>query len=76
MLLLEKEIEIPKNQASDSLITYMDQSVMSSLHRDELPIRFVVTESDEGKFKCELGVLSNQSIFSPSKDSSIFQFEK
>ena len=76
MLLIEKEIEIPKRQTSDSLIKYLDQGVRSVLNRDELPIRFVVTESSEGKFKCELGVLSNHPSFSPPRDSSIFRFEK
>lgn len=76
MLLVEKEIKIPKGQPIDSLITYMDRSVKNVLHRDELPIRFVVTESDEEKFKCELGVISHHSDFYPTKDSSIFRFEK
>ncbi|MCJ7600473.1 MAG: DUF3326 domain-containing protein [Desulfobulbaceae bacterium] len=73
--MIEKEIEIPKRQVGDSLIKYMDQSVRNVLHRDELPIRFVVTASDEEKFKCELGVLSNHPRFSPPTDN-LFRFEK
>ena len=76
MLLIEKEIEISCRQADNSFIADIEQSVSHVLQRDERPIRFVVTESDEGKLKCELGVLSQHSDFPPSRDTSIFSFQK
>lgn len=76
MLLIEKEIGITKQQASGSLIEFMDRCVSETLRPSERPVRFVVSESEQGKFKCELGVLSNCSDYSPARDNSIFRLEK
>ncbi len=76
MLLVEKEIEIPRQHVSGSLITSIAQCVGDVLRSDELPIRFVVTKSDEETLKCELGVLSHHTDFAPSKSESIFRFKK
>jgi len=76
MLLIEKEIEIAKQQAGGSLIELMGQCVRNSLQLSEYPVRFVVSETRRDKFKCELGVLSGHSEYSPAKDNTIFRLEK
>jgi hypothetical protein len=76
MLLVEKEIEIPKQLTGGSLIEVMSQSVRDHLRPSELPVRFVVSETDRDKFKCELGVLSNNSDHASAIDNSIFRLEK
>ncbi len=75
MILVEKEINTRKYHGNGTLIEYFAQTIRSLLH-NEIPVRFAVTRSDESGYKCELGVLSNYSSFSPPSSSSIFDFQK
>lgn len=77
MLLVEKEIEIEKRKLSIPLIKSFDQNINTVLHEDEFPIRFVVTESGNDKYKCEIGIMSHLSDALPvMNNSSIFKFNK
>lgn len=76
MLLIEKEIELSTQQAGGSLLEFMDRSVRGLLRPCELPVRFVVSESDQDKLKCELGVLSNHADYATARDNSIFRLAK
>ncbi|MBC8481096.1 MAG: DUF3326 domain-containing protein [Planctomycetes bacterium] len=57
MLLIEREINIPQFKGDGSLLAYFEHSVRDHLNDDEIPVRFVITESDDNKYHCELGVL-------------------
>ncbi|GAG03243.1 unnamed protein product, partial [marine sediment metagenome] len=68
MLLAEKEIRIPIEEAHNGLLDYFRRNVLESLLSNEIPIRFVITQTDNDGYSCELGVLSsgenlNGSIF-------------
>lgn len=76
MLLIEKEVEIPKEKGNSSLLNYFDLNILSLMRDDDIPIRFVVTKSDDKSYKCEIGVLSNYSSFPPPPSNSIFNFQK
>jgi len=76
MLLIEKEVEIPKHKGNSSLLDYFDLKIMGLVNDGEIPIRFVVTKSDHKSYKCEIGVLSNHSSFPPPSSGSIFDFRK
>ena len=76
MLLNEKEILIPKAKNHDGLLKYVSDEVLKKLAPNEIPVRFVITRTDDEGYQCELGVLSdiNKSLI-PLK-SSIFEFKK
>ncbi len=46
MLLIEKEIEIPKHHGNSSLLDHFDLKILSLMNDGETPVRFVVTKSD------------------------------
>ena len=76
MLLNEKEILIPKVKNHDGLLKYVSDEVLKKLAPNEMPVRFVITRTDDEGYQCELGVLSdiNNSPIPPR--SSIFKFKK
>jgi uncharacterized protein DUF3326 len=76
MLLVEKEIEIPKHQGNSSLLDYFDLKILSLMNDGDIPVRFVVTKSDDKNYKCEIGVLSKNSSFPVASSNSIFDFQK
>jgi len=67
MILYEKEIEL-----SSCLFDELTSLVKSKLELDERPVRFVVTESKENSYKCELGILNSSS----DVVENIFDFRK
>jgi len=76
MLLDEKEILIPKIKNHDGLLKYVSEEVMERLQPNELPVRFVITCTDNEGYHCELGILSNVDDLPILPESSIFDFKK
>lgn len=76
MLLIEKEISFPKYSGNGSLLEYFREKVEGLLNPSDIPIRFVVTKTDDSGYKCELGVFSGHSSFSLPQNNSIFSFQK
>jgi hypothetical protein len=76
MLLKEKSIIIPNDNKEQSLISYFENYINSTLSEDEITIRFVVTSSDEQNYHCELGVLSGLKEIPGLNPTPIFKFEK
>jgi hypothetical protein len=74
MLLIEREIDIPQFKKDRCLLTYFEQSVRDHLNDDEIPVRFVITESDDNKYHCELGVLKGGRGIYDGNSHSIFSF--
>ncbi|MFH1934696.1 MAG: DUF3326 domain-containing protein [Pseudomonadota bacterium] len=74
MFLVEREIKIPQRKGETSLLQYFDQSVQDYIRTNEIPVRFVITKSDNDKYHCELGVLSASEDLSVRQDQSIFRF--
>jgi hypothetical protein len=72
MLLAEKEIKIPIDDVHNGLIDSFRKKVLESLSSDEIPIRFVITQTDGDGYSCELGVLSS----GENINGSIFDFNK
>lgn len=72
MLLTEKEIRIPSNKTHTGLLEYFGKKVIEDLSKDEIPIRFVITQTDNDGYSCELGVLSG----GENLKWSIFDFNK
>jgi hypothetical protein len=74
MLLIEQEIDILRYKGDNSLLAYFEHNIRERLPVGHIPIRFVVTESDEQKFQTELGVLSETEDYMASQPQSIFTF--
>ncbi|MFB0556989.1 MAG: DUF3326 domain-containing protein [Dehalococcoidia bacterium] len=76
MLLNEKEILIPKVKNHDGLLKYVSDEVLRKLALNEMPVRFVITCTDNEGYHCELGILSNVDDLPTLPESSIFDFKK
>lgn len=76
MILNEKELNLPKVKNNYNLLGYFAENVMEILNSNEIPIRFVITKTDERGYHCELGVLSKMDKLSISSRESIFAFKK
>ena len=58
MKVLEKKLEIPLPTRNDSpILSQIRETIANHLSKDDLPIRFVVTESTSSTLYCELGFL-------------------
>lgn len=76
MLLFEKEFIIPRVKNHNGLLEYVSRKVIEQLASNEIPVRFVITHTDDKGYHCELGILSDiDDSLSPLK-SSIFDFKK
>lgn len=75
MNVIDKPINVPPLPTGARLLPHLASSVERALHADEVPVRFVVTESDAAGFRCELAVLS-QPANHPDRPPSIFKFRR
>jgi len=74
MFLIEREIDIPQEKGDESQLAYLERSVQDCLPANEILVRFIVSESDNKTFHCELGVLSREQNFPVVEVQSIFDF--
>lgn len=74
MLLYEKEIVIPRIKNHDELLEYISGKVLEELAPNEMPVRFVITRTDNEGYHCELGILSLQDDFPITPKRSVFDF--
>lgn len=74
MLLIEQEIDILAPSESTSLLTHFREHVRDRLPANEIPVRFVVTESISNRYCCELGVLTDFDDSEFSRPMSIFDY--
>lgn len=74
MLLYEQEVAIPNKHNHEGLLSYLSQEVLKQIPLGKIPVRFVVTRTDNKGYHCELGVMSDVHYnFAPSQ-SAIFEF--
>lgn len=71
MQVYEKEFIIPHNPTTN-LPNYILSQASKKLDLYEIPIRFVITKTDEKGYHCELDVLSNKHEFSVVIRDNIF----
>lgn len=76
MLLSEKELKISRSKNRTNLLEYISGQVLEKLGPNEIPIRFVITRTNDESYHSELGVLSNVDNYSTPPRNSIFEFEK
>lgn len=76
MFLYEKETFIPSVKNHERLLEYVSESVLEQLPVGEIPIRFVITRTDDKGYYCELGILSNIDSSQTPSSRSIFDFNK
>ena len=73
MYLVERELEVEATPGNRDLLHHVTRAVSGALGPDETPVRFVVSESDEGRHRCEVGVMAGDR---PGDGDSIFRFER
>ncbi len=70
MLLIERELDIATWPSDTPLLSHFGKNIRACLSPNQIPIRFVVTQSGPRGYHCELGALAETADFltSPSKD--------
>lgn len=76
MRLYEKEIFIPIPQERINLIEYFHEFINHHVGSDEIPTRFVITETTDKYYKCDLGFIDGWQEAEVEKPESIFSFRK
>lgn len=76
MFIYEKEITIPAANDQNQLMRYLTESVLEQLPEEEIPVRFVITRTDDIGYHCEVGVISNIDHIRDISKESIFDFNK
>lgn len=76
MFLHEKEIKIPKIKNHDALLEYLSETALDCLPKGEIPVRFVITQTDASGYQCELGILSDKGNSTIPVKNSIFDFKR
>lgn len=74
MLLSERKFVIPLVDGHSNLLQYLSGIILKELNSEEIPVRFVITNTDKQGYHCELGILSGiNNLVSPPKNS-IFDY--
>ncbi|MCH7613896.1 MAG: DUF3326 domain-containing protein [Candidatus Marinimicrobia bacterium] len=73
MRLYEKEFELPIVPGHKNLINHFSKVINEFINKNEIPVRFVVTETKGDYYHCELGLLSGRDH---KITDSIFHFSK
>jgi hypothetical protein len=73
--LAERELTIP-NPWGGNVLDRARTGVLDALGDDRLPVRFVVSESNDRRFACEVGSIERTGAESLPSMSSIFDFSK
>lgn len=77
MFLYEKEMMLPRPSKNDEgLLQYIQAAVIDHLNPEEIPVRFVVTKTNDKDYQCELGILSNADYSQSLSRNTIFDFIK
>jgi len=71
-----EEIEIPVVTGHKGLLSYLSEAVLKHLGRDVMPVRFVISETTQTHYKCELGVLTGLDNYRQQNSDSIFNFSQ
>ncbi len=75
MIVYQREVNIPKYKENNSIISHFEQHIKANIDENEIPIRFVITQTDNNKYKCELGVIRvNNGYSTPAIEPPIFKF--
>lgn len=74
VLVFERELEIPAPPGNENLLAYLSKALELHYHDDVIPIRFIITDSDRDRYRCEVGLISGLSESRVDKLKSIFRF--
>ena len=74
--LYETSLHLPAIPGNVNLLEYFAGQVKANLPHDTLPIRFVITRSDETSYHTELGVLERDASLAIPAGDSIFRFAR
>ena len=72
----EADILIPKVSNNEGLLKYVSGMILERTTKDQIPVRFVITRTDNEGYHCELAVLSECEEFHIRPKELIFNFNK
>ncbi|MDA2923765.1 DUF3326 domain-containing protein [Acidobacteria bacterium AH-259-L09] len=74
MFLFEQEHEIAVPLDQKNLLTHLSQAVQDRLSEDTHPVRFVITNTEDDRYHCEVGLLAGVEESAHNQPKSIFRF--
>ena len=76
MRVYEREFNIPSTKNHEGLVNYLPRELEKRLGENETPIRFVVSESSNKSYSCEIGVIDPEKTGFKYVTKPIFEFKK
>lgn len=76
MYLHETEAEFPVDSRHGSILEQVASGIGRHIPDDGMPVRIVITESKDGRYKCEAALLRNHRDLEPSPQASPLNFSK
>ena len=76
MRLNEEEVSIPALLNHKGLLAHVDRALRFRLADGESPVRFVVTETDAEKYRCEIGVIEEDRTGADRHQDSILLLKR
>ena len=74
MDLIEKQITISKLPNDQDVFYHFQEVIQSNLNKDEIPVRFVITDMNELEYQCEFAALSGVEKNLSKKLNPLFRF--
>ncbi len=74
MFLFEQEHEIAVPRDQRHLLTQLSRAVKDRLSQDNHPVRFVITNTEDNRYHCEVGLLAGLDRSSQDQADDIFHF--
>lgn len=77
MIVSERDLDVPAVRGHHGLISHFARAVAAAGSEGEVPVRFVVTATDDSRYRCELGVMAEMEAWAGRRlPSSIFTFRR
>lgn len=76
MRLFELELDLPAKAGPQNILTTVDRALEPRIPNGAVPIRFVITDSTDKHYHCEIGVLSDLNASRYASPDSIFRFNR
>jgi hypothetical protein len=76
MFVYEKQLSVPVAPGKRCVLEHVEQALRFRSANEAIPLRFVITESDQDRYACEVGFLEGLPASDFREPASIFEFER
>ena len=75
MILTERTFSVPRADDGSNLLQHFESGVKFHLNASEVPIRFIVSKTEDNQYVCEIGVIADSEQIADT-EIDLFQYRK